>query len=100
MKRPWFLEYVTNRFSLLVRCSLSVIVLVLVIIFSLDGFVNGKNSWFVGTDGVIWDRPYAFVRDAWPRLSNCRPRVLPHAPHLGEMFEVDACEVNCVAGET
>lgn len=94
MKRPYYLAYIYDRdkFTVVVRSCLSICVLVLVIIFSLTGFVNGRNGWFVGTNDIVWNGA--------ERGARCRARLFSHAKHLGYHFEVDACEVNCIDGET
>lgn len=95
--RGRFLDYLSNTRSLSIRIVLTLLITVLVIVFSLPSFVNGRNSWFLGTDDVV--RYFENGRKVM-RPANCLPRLRPKAQHLGYAFDIGACDVNCVNGET
>ena len=90
------LAYVSNPRSLGIRAALTIVVTTFVVSFSLPEFVNGRPSWFLGTDDVV---TYYHGKEI-VRPANCRPRLRPKAQHLGYAFDIDACDVNCVNGET
>lgn len=98
------LAYVSNPRSLGIRAALTIVVTTLVVSFSLPEFVNGRHSWFLGTDDVVTyfqgPLPDNYPHGKIVRPANCRPRLRPKAQHLGYAFDIDACDVNCVNGET
>lgn len=94
MNRLYYLEYFDNKSSLAVRVIASLLVLTLVVFFSLPGFVDGKNSWFLGTAGVIGTNATLHLTSK----ANCVPEHLRE--QLGEDPYVDSCGANCKDGET
>lgn len=98
MKRA-VLAYVSDPRSVGIRAALTIAVTTLVVVFSLPEFVNGRHSWFLGTEDVTWPHVgQPLVPGLWLRLSNCVPRVYPG--QTGYRYDVGPCDVNCVSGET